>query len=91
MYLTKKQIAMADQYIEFNVGDDPNNPIYYRTLPVYEKLVEILNTTYLAITHLQGLPTNQHRKDSSTLNSVDVLGYMVNILVKDHEKLNRKA
>lgn len=88
MYLTKKHIAMADQQIELNVSDDPNNPVYYRTLPVYEKLIEILNTAHRAITYLDEVPIKE-RRGSLVLNSVDELNYMVNILVKDHEKKKR--
>lgn len=88
MYLTKKQIAMADQHIELNVSDDPKNPIYYRELPVYEKLIEILNTAYRAIDRLDAVPVKE-RRCSLVLNNVDELSYMVNILVKDHEKNKR--
>ena len=90
MYLTKKHISSADQHIELNVSDDPKNPIYYRELPVYEKLIEILNTAYRAITYLDGVPIEE-RRCSLVLNNVDELSYMVNILVKDHETNKRWA
>ena len=90
MYLTKKHIASADQHIELNVSDDPKNPIYYRELPVYEKLIEILNTAHRAITYLDGVPIEE-RRCSLVLNNVDELSYMVNILVKDCKKNKRWA
>ena len=82
---------MADQHIELNVSDDPKNPVFYRSLPVYEKLVHVLNTVYQTTAYTGELPAELHKTDQQVLNSVDELSYMVNILVKDRETNKRWA
>lgn len=91
MHFSQKQIAKSDQHIELNVSDDPNKPVFYRSLPVYAKLREILSTTTRTVAYLDELPAELHKTDQQVLNNVDELGYMVNILLKDHEKKKRWA
>lgn len=84
MKLSKKQISSADQKnYELWIGEQLKLPISYENLTIFEKLDQILQTTYAAVAY-GGLPSKGISKNKYFLASIEKLNFMVCILAKEH-------
>lgn len=84
MKFSKKQISSADQKdYELWISEELKLPTSYENLTIFEKLDQILQTTYAAVAY-GSLPSKGISKNKYFLASVKKLNFMVCILAKEH-------